>query len=175
MVLEINARPGLDIQFANSAPLKSRLRRVEGLKTKSIERKIALAKTLFSGDIEQEIADVSGRTVLGIDEEVQIMDSQGNFQPIHAKIDTGAWRTAIDIGLAAKLGIDKPVISQKEARGALGVQMRPVVDVQLKIKNHLIKTNMSLADRAHMNFPILIGRRDLKGFLVDPFKSSPKG
>src|SRR3989344_946285 len=51
LVLETNARPGLDIQFANLAPLKSRLRRVEGLKMKSVEKKIQLAKNLFGGEL----------------------------------------------------------------------------------------------------------------------------
>src|SRR3989338_7328342 len=55
LVLEVNARPGLDIQFANLAPLKSRLNRVEGLTTKSIEKKIQLAKNLLGEELEHEI------------------------------------------------------------------------------------------------------------------------
>jgi hypothetical protein len=174
MVLEINARPGLDIQFANSAPLKNRLRRVEGLKTKSIERKIALAKSLFSGDIEQDITDVSGRTVLGIDEEIKIIDSTGTPQTFRAKIDTGAWRTTIDTAAAEKLGIATPVLKEIGVKAAMGREMRPLIAAHLEIKNHPIKTEITLTDRDHMDFPVLIGRRDLKGFLVDPCKSSPK-
>lgn len=175
MVLEINARPGLDIQFANSAPLRNRLRRVEGLKTKSIEKKIALAKSLFGGEIEQEIEGISGRAVLGIHETITIFDNQGNPHAVSAKIDTGAWRTTIDEKLAESLGIDKPIIDHKQARGALGMQMRPVVTAQIQLRNQIIKTEISLANRERMNFSIIIGRRDLKGFLVDPYKNSPKG
>lgn len=171
MVLEINARPGLDIQLANSAPLKSRLLRVEGLKAKSIEKKISLAKSLFGGEIEQEIEDVSGRAVLGIEEQVTIFDSEGNPHVVPAKIDTGAWRTAIDENLAQKLGIDKPVIQYREVRGALGVQTRPTIAAQLQIRDRPIKTEVYLADRNYMNFNLLIGRRDLKGFLIDPLKN----
>lgn len=170
MVLEINARPGLDIQFANAAPLKSRLRRVEGLKTKSLEKKIRLAKSLFGGEIEQEIEDISGRTILGIQEEIVITDTEGNPHPVHAKIDTGAWRTAIDENLAKKLGIDKPVIEHQSVRGALGRQTRPIISLTMSIKGHPVKTHAYLIDRSHMNFDIIIGRRDLKGFLVDPLK-----
>lgn len=170
MVLEINARPGLGIQFANIAPLKSRLQRVEGLKTKSLEKKINLAKSLFGADVEQEIEDISGRTILGIQETISIMDTEGQPHTITAKIDTGAWRTAIDESLAEKLGISHPVIETQGVRGALGRQVRPIVGLTMNIKGHPIKTQAYLIDRSHMNFNVIVGRRDLKGFLVDPLK-----
>lgn len=170
VVLEINARPGLDIQFANSAPLKSRLQRVEGLKTKSLEKKIRLSQTLFGGEIEQEIEDISGRTIVGITEDIMLHDSEGTPHPLTAKIDTGAWRTTIDEGIAKQLGIDRPIIEHRFVRGALGRQERPIIAVSLQLKGHPIKTNVFVANRGHLNFPMIIGRRDLKGFLVDPLK-----
>ena len=173
MVLEINARPGLDIQFANAAPLKARLRHVEGLKTKNLEKKITLAKSLFGGEIEQEIEDISGRTIVGMNEDIGILDNEGSSHTVKAKIDSGAWRTTIDTALAAKLGIDKPVLEYREVRGALGVQRRPIVAAQIQIKNHPIKTKIYLADRTHMNYEMIIGRCDLKGFLIDPLKRKP--
>lgn len=170
MVLEINARPGLDIQFANSAPLRSRLQRVEGLKTKSLEKKIRLSQTLFGGEIEQEIEDISGRTVVGITEDINLFDAEGTPHPLTAKIDTGAWRTTIDEGIAKQLGIERPILEHRFVRGALGRQERPIIAVSLQLKGHPIKTNVFVADRGHLNFPMIIGRRDLKGFLVDPLK-----
>lgn len=170
MVLEINARPGLGIQFANIAPLRSRLQRVEGLKTKSLEKKINLAKSLFGADLEQEIEDISGRTILGIQEDITIVDTEGNPHNITAKIDTGAWRTAIDETLAAKLGINGPILETQGVRGALGRQVRPIVGLTMNIKGHPIKTQAYLIDRSHMSFNVIVGRRDLKGFLVDPLK-----
>src|SRR3989344_4557922 len=110
LVLEVNARPGLKIQFANLAPLKSRLKRVEGLTFKSMEKKIQLAKNLFGGEIEQEIEEISGHTILGIEEPLVIFDRDGKQFPIIAKIDTGAYRTAINEDIAHKLGIDKPIL-----------------------------------------------------------------
>lgn len=170
LVLEANARPGLDIQFANLAPLKSRLKRVEGLKMTSLEKKIRLAVNLFSADIEQEIEDISGRTILGIEEEVQILDNSGLKHPVLAKVDTGAYRTTIDESLAKKLGLHLPVLDHKEVWGALGHQVRPLIALQLDLKGRPIKTAAFLADRQHMNYDIIIGCRDLKGFLVDPHK-----
>lgn len=169
-ILELNARPGLDIQYANLAPLRSRLRRVEGLKMSSIEKKIRLAKGLFGGDIEQEIEDMSGRTILAIEEEVSIKDDQGDEHTTLAKVDTGAYRTTIDENLAKKLNLHEPILKIKGVRGALGRQTRPVVAVQMSLRGHQLKTEAFLADRSHMKYDMIIGRRDLKGFLVHPGK-----
>lgn len=171
VVLEINARPGLDIQYANLAPLKSRLRRVEDLKMSSIEKKIRLAKNLFGSDVEQGIEDMTGKTVLGIEEEVIVVDSDQNHHTLLAKIDTGAYRTTIDENLAKKLSLDKPVIEHKDVRGALGKQTRPVINLTLLLREKRIKTEAFLADRTHMNYDMIIGRRDMRGFLVDPTKA----
>lgn len=174
LILEVNARPGLDIQFANMAPLKSRLRRVEGLKLKSIEKKIRLAKHLFEGDIEQEIEELSGHTVLGIEEQVIIFDKEGKQFPLLAKIDTGAYRTTIDEKIAHKLGIDRPIIAHKDVRGALGKQTRPIVALSLLLRKKHISTEVSLIDRSYMNYDIILGRRDLGGFFVNPSKLRTK-
>ncbi|MCE9643211.1 MAG: RimK/LysX family protein [Candidatus Andersenbacteria bacterium] len=170
LVLEVNARPGLDIQFANLSPLKSRLRRVEGLKMKSIEKKIQLAKNLFGAELDQEIEDIYGHTVLGIEEEVIIFDHEGRQYPVLAKIDTGAYRTTIDENLAIRLGINSPVIIHKGVRGALGRQTRPVISLEMSLRNRNIKTHASLIDRSHMKYDMIIGRRDMKGFYVNPSK-----
>lgn len=170
LVLEVNARPGLDIQFANLAPLKSRLKRVEGLGTKSIEKKIQLAKNLFSEELEQEIEEVSGHTVLSIEEKVIIIDSDGGQHSLLAKVDTGAYRTTIDEGIARKIGIDKPIIVHRGVRGALGTQTRPVIALAMTLRNKRITTEASIVDRSHMKYDMILGRRDLKGFLVNPGK-----
>ena len=168
VVLEINARPGLDIQFANIAPLRTRLRRVEGLKMKSIDKKIRLAKHLFGAEIEQEIEDISGRTILWGEEEVIVTDREGEKQTIFAKVDTGAYRTTIDENIAKKHGLHKPIINRKDVRGALGKETRPIVEINMNIRGRNVKTECFLADRAHMKYDMILGRRDLRGFLINP-------
>lgn len=170
LVLEVNARPGLAIQLANMTPLRTRLRRVEGLTVNKPERAVRLALNLFSSDIEQEIEDLSGRTILAVEEEITIYSHDGQPHKLLAKIDTGAYRTAIDTELAKRHGLDKIIIDEAKVRGALGQHTRPIAEVTLKIRDQTIKTNASLVDRSHMNYQIIIGRRDLKGFLVDPTK-----
>lgn len=174
LVLELNARPGLKIQFANMAPLKSRLRRIEGLKVATPEKGVNIARSLFGEDIESEIEDISGRTVLGIEESINIIDSQGQAHTIMAKIDTGAYRTTIDEALAKKYDLHTNVLEYRDVRGALGEQTRPVIELTLQLRNRTIKTKAFVVDRAHMNYDAIIGRRDLRGFLVDPAKPTEK-
>lgn len=172
LVLEINGRPGLGIQFANLAPLRSRLKRVEGLKMKSLGKKISLAKSLFGADVEQEIEDVSGRQIIALEEPVTIINSEGEEHTIKAKIDTGAYRTAIDYNLATKLKLHEPVIQYKDVRGTLGIATRPVVQMTMRLRGRTRTTDVFLADRSLMKYDIILGRRDVKGFLIDPNKKA---
>ncbi len=174
LILELNARPGLEIQFANLTPLKARLRRVEGLKIKSIEKKISLAKSLFANDNDPEEEEVSSRTILGVIEKIILLDESGKRHPVMAKVDTGAYRTTIDETLAEKLNLHQPVIRHKDVRGALGKQVRPIIALQMVVRDKLIKTEAFLADRSYMNYDMILGRRDMSGFIVDPHKRPAK-
>lgn len=172
MVLEINARPGLDIQFANMTPLKGRLRRVEGLSVSSPEKGVQVARSLFGDEFVADVEDISGRLVLGVEEEITLLNRENEPHMIKAKIDTGAWRTAIDSALAKKLGIDTP-IDHKPVQAALGQATRPVIKLSFRLRDRLITTEAFIADRSHMKYEAIVGRRDLKGFLVDPHVTPP--
>lgn len=104
VILELNARPGLSIQLANLAGLKSRLKRVAGLKIKTTDRGIRVGKNLFGGEIEEEIEELSGKHVIGSIEKVKFIDKDGTEIEVEAKIDTGADSTSIDTELARQLG-----------------------------------------------------------------------
>lgn len=172
VVLEINARPGLDIQFANLTPLQSRLRRVEGLSIKSADKGVQLAKSLFGLDVN-EIEDTTGRLVVGIEEPVTLYDSDGEPHTIKAKIDTGAYRSALDASLAEKLRLQKPVLDYKDVRAALGEETRPVISLSFDLRGRHIRTEVFLADRTRLNYDMIVGRRDLRAFLVDPSRRLP--
>lgn len=102
--MELNARPGLSIQNANQDGLLSRMKRVEGLRVKTIKRAIALAQNLFGGEIEEEIEDLSGKRIIGTIEKVRLIGKNGKEIEVEAKIDTGAHSTSIDKELAMRLG-----------------------------------------------------------------------
>lgn len=172
VVLEINARPGPKIQLANLAPLRSRLRRIEGLTAKTPEKAVHLAKSLFGLDVD-EIEDTTGRLVVGIEEAVTLYDNEGQPHMIKAKIDTGAYRTALDKGLAENLHIHTPVIDYKEVRAALGEETRPVINLSFDLRGRHVRTQAFLADRTRLNYDMIVGRRDLRAFLVDPSRRLP--
>jgi len=104
--LELNARPGLSIQIANLDGLLGRLRRVEGLKIKTVEKGVAVGINLFGGEIEEEIEDISGKKIIGTVEKIKLISKDKKEIEVDAKIDTGAYSTSIDVKLAKELGFE---------------------------------------------------------------------
>jgi len=170
VVLELNARPGLSIQLANLAGLAERIERVNGLNIKNIHKGIRVAKDLFGGEIEEELEEISGRKVIGINEPIIVHSSSGEKLETWAKIDTGAYRTTLCSSLAEKLGLNK-VIKNKTVRSALGQEDRPIIEVSFSLDKRLVTTEAFLADRREMKYDIIVGRKDLKRFLIDPAKN----
>lgn len=167
--LEINARPGLSIQIANLAPLKDRLERVKGLDIKTMKRGVRIAQDLFGGEIEEEIEETTGKRVIGINEEIEILGKSGNKHKVMAKIDTGAFRTTICQSLAEQFGIEK-IVGYRKVRSALGREERPLINLLFILDKYPVSTKAFVADREKMKYDVIIGRRDLKRFLVDPDK-----
>ena len=109
-MLELNARPGLEIQVVNLEGLARRLKRVKGLKVKSVAHGIRIAKDLFAGDVERRVEEVSDREVIGSIEKVKLLNRKGDKKiEVEAKIDTGAGFTSIDRKLAIKLGFEEAI------------------------------------------------------------------
>lgn len=113
VVFELNARPGLGIQVANQAGLRSRLERIKGLEINSIKHGIRVAKNLFGGEVEESIETVSGRKVVSITEKILLYNKKANLQKAvkasdkeiaTAFMDTGIQSSRISISLANRLG-----------------------------------------------------------------------
>lgn len=120
MVLEINARPGLGIQVANKIGLRARLERVKGIEVKSLRHGVRLAKNIFGGEVEEEIENISGKTVVNLIEKIllfhkpEIEMSKKKQKKILAKkevvkamLDTGIITSRIDWGIASRIGYFK--------------------------------------------------------------------
>lgn len=169
MILEINARPGLSIQIANRAGLRRRLERVEGLKVRNVEHGVKIAKALFAESFADKVKAEEGIKIVNVFEEVEVLATDGKTRiPVRAKIDTGAFRTSIDRGLAEELGLLEPenILFERYARGALGRKKRPVIELIFYLKGKKMKTAVSVSDRSKLRAPLLIGRNDLQPFLV---------
>lgn len=201
--LELNARPGLSIQIANLDGLLGRLRRVEGLKIKTVEKGVAVGMNLFGGEIEEEIEDISGKKIIGTVEKVKLIGKDGKEIEVEAKIDTGAQSSSLDIEMAKQLGLEETmsrfseidfspyVISpENESRikkdilekykdkipdledvavifSASGSSIRPVVKIEFEMDNEKVVSKINLVERKNLKYPMIIGKKDLKQFLIE--------
>ncbi len=113
------------------------------------------------------------RYILGLTEDLIVLDRKGKEEQVAVRIDTGATSSSIDLNLAARLKLG-PVITSKIIKSASGVRTRPVVRVKIKINGLILEEDFSLADRSHMTYQVLIGQNILKkgNFLIDPNKKN---
>lgn len=170
MVIELNAQPGLSIQLANMEGLKKRLERVDDLAVIDFKHGIKIAKSLFASKFVDRVKYREETPVVKAVEEILLKDIKGNWHKVLAKIDTGAWSSAVDITLAKKLGLlrKNKIITSRKKLSSLGEEERPVIEVNLKLSGKRFKTNVTVADRKLLRYSVLIGRTDLQGFLVSP-------
>jgi alpha-L-glutamate ligase-like protein len=171
VVLELNDQPGLSIQIANMAGLRRRLERVEGLEVDSAEKGVKIGKALFASKFADRVRFLGeGKPVVGIFEKVSVRNGKKKMVEVRAKIDTGARSTSIDHELALDMGLLKPdnVLWTKKVKNSLGIEERTMISLTIKLKGKIIKTRASVTDRKNLRRQLLIGRRDLKEFLVDP-------
>ncbi|MCX7928408.1 MAG: alpha-L-glutamate ligase-like protein [Patescibacteria group bacterium] len=170
MVLELNSMPGLAIQLANQAGLKRRLDRVDELKVRNAEHGVNIAKALFSEYFSEKVLK-KDKEVISALEEIAIKSSKRKKVKVLAKIDTGAWRTSIDVKLAKELNLIRPenIIKKRTVQSALGVQEdRPIIVFTYWLKGKKITTMAGVTDRKNLKRKVIIGRKDLAGFLVKP-------
>lgn len=165
-VLELNAQPGLKIQLCNKAGLKKRLERVEGLEVKTPQQGIKIAQELFG---DKELADFGRQTKsIGVFESVEVVNQTGDKIPVKVKVDTGAFRTSIDQALAKSLGLLTPdnILMRKSYESALGQHERDVIGITYYLGGRKIQSTASVVDRSGLKRPMIVGRRDLGGFIV---------
>ncbi len=99
-------------------------------------------------------------------EEVIIISPRGEFKT-KARIDTGAYRTSVDKDFVLSLGL-KILDNKVMVRSASGRQERSLCELEFELKGVKIKTISSVSERKHMKYKMIIGRKDLKNFLVKP-------
>lgn len=170
-VLEVNARPGLSIQVCNRAGLKNRMDKLEEIEVRSVSHAITLSKYLFGEKFFEKVEEKEKIITVGPLETIKIKTGKGkkNFKEVKAKIDTGAFRSSIDRGLAEELGMLAPerILYLRHYRSALGKNIdRPVIGLTFWLKDRKIMTAVNVADRKKLRTKFLLGRKDLEGFLV---------
>lgn len=171
LVLEINAEPGLEIQLANMSGLRRRLDRIEGLGVTSAGHGVNIARALFASSFAARVRqDGEGAKTVGVFEKIKILAGDHKRHIIDAKVDSGAWRTSVDRSLASELGLmeKENILWTRQVRSAIGQQERSIIGLTFWLGGKRIKTSASVADRKGLRKRLVIGRRDLVGFLVEP-------
>ncbi len=79
-------------------------------------------------------------------------------EEVTAKVDTGASRSSVDTDLAARVGLG-PVGGTVKVRAASSAQaeVRPLVEARIQLVGKEFMLPVSLADRADMNYPVILG------------------
>ncbi len=105
------------------------------------------------------------KIIIGAAEPIVLLSSP----PIRltARMDTGATLASIDTDLALKLGF-RHAIGQVSISNAHGTRLRKVVRIPFLIRGQKREAEFTLTKRSHLDYPILLGRSSLKGFLIDP-------
>lgn len=101
----------------------------------------------------------------------------GKVIEVMAKFDTGAKFSSICISLAKKLGFsdstidsatnnhidsdNQEITTTKTLKSANGVSERIFVDLDIDHTDGFIKTQVSITDRSHMNYSMIIGLKDM--------------
>ena len=174
MVLELNYQPGLQIQMVNSAGLKKRLDRVEDLEVRDADHGVKIAKALFASTFTDRVRANEGiRTVKAVEEitiKGKALGQKKHRKKVLAKLDTGAWRTSISRALAEELNLltKDNILWSKKVKSSLGVEERSVIELTFWLAGRKVTTPASVAKRMALKYPIIIGRKNLRGMLIDP-------
>ncbi len=195
LVLEVNSRPGLSVQLANKSGMREKLEAVAKLKVKNTEGSIRIAKEIFGGEIEEEVEEITGKIIIGKKVKIKINESQELFEAkvdtgayrtsiseeIAKKIgfietlnNFYAMKIPTQIDMDKALKIKNTINSKEklkvlEITSANGINIRPIIDIILEIDETGIKleTKATIANRQDLSCPVIIGRKDLKKFLID--------
>ena len=195
LVLEVNARPGLSIQIANRSGIKERLESISKIKVKNTKGAIRIAKEIFGGEIEEEVEEITGKIVIGKKTNIKINELNEEFlakidtgafrtsisEEIAKKIgfeelidkfnsmDIPETNPSNITKIRDQLNSSNSDIQLQEAKSAHGFTLRPTINIQLEIMNTgvILNTNVTIANRTDLRYPVIIGRRDLRRFLID--------
>ena len=162
VLLEINARAGLSVQVANLAPLRKRLERIEGIKVTSPTKGVRIAKDLFGNIVKKEIEHISGKQIIGTEEEIEVIQKTNTLRLL-AKIDTGIERTILDEETAMNAGLLENQLEYDDEKSTL--------KIKFTLKDTRIQTIVDIEKIPSKIYKMIIGSRDLKDFLIEP--SSP--
>ncbi|MCD6422255.1 ATP-dependent zinc protease, partial [bacterium] len=198
LILELNARPGLSIQNVNKSGLRERLKKLEKVQVATPEAGVRLGRQLFqTGKIE---AEESGRPVVGLVEVVELIRKKRRVKTLakidtgayscsmdYSLAKQLGWEELVELTkqlhrayreknekeikrLCPEFERFPEVVMLKKVRSRLGREFRPLVKITFKLAGQLVSTEAHLANRRHLRYPMILGRKAMRSFVVDPLK-----
>ncbi len=135
-------------------------------------RALLLVVGLFVGATTATDAAGCEKPVIGRREPVKLsVTANGRAIEQVARVDTGASYSSIDADLARELGIDLEDAETVTITSSLGEERRPLVKVRLRVAGKVTQARVTVTDRSTLSTQVLLGRRDLDGFLIDVTES----
>jgi len=77
--------------------------------------------------------------------------------------------------------VEKVIIEKENNKGEIvrlakifedgKIRVKPVIEIDIKMRGLTMKFETIISTQKEMIFPLLIGRKELKGFLIDPSKT----
>ncbi|OGJ54082.1 hypothetical protein A3D11_00570 [Candidatus Peribacteria bacterium RIFCSPHIGHO2_02_FULL_49_16] len=161
LLLEVNARAGLGVQIANLAPLRSRLKRVQGLTISSPEKGVRVAQELFGEKTHKKKQEQDH--ILALQETISIA-GDGTMIHIPCIISPEEEHSLFDPTLLQELLKQEAVEVHNQQEG--------YYRIKFTLGHRKIQTLVRTAPIEKNGIKVKIGRRDLKGFLLDPTKKT---
>jgi hypothetical protein len=125
---------------------------------------LALAAMLLLAP-DQDVAPAAAATI-GEQELVRITGPNGRTVEAVARIDTGASASALDEGIAERLGFDLEDAETVTVASSLGREERPVVHGALQLAGEANVARFTVSDRSDRSNPVLLGRAELTDLQV---------
>ncbi len=107
------------------------------------------------------------QSTIGVLETITLKGPSGETD-VEAKVDTGADFSSIDQSLALSLGYTLNTQETKRIITELGVAERPTVGITYILSDREVSSIATVADRSQFTTRIILGKADLRGFVVDP-------
>lgn len=159
VLIEINARAGIGIQLANLVPLRKRLEKIEGTEIKSVQKGIRIAKDMFGYSIEKNIKTISGKKVIGLYENIDLIYNKETF-PTVAFISTARKKSYLGTDIAKKIGL----ITSKKRKDLDKERFK----LKVKLGEKKITTLFKIDKNIKRKYQVILGNRDIGGqFLID--------
>ena len=150
LVIEINARPGLEIQNVNQASLRTRLERIEHMPPVSPERGVQVAKSLFASPFSDRVKIKP----IYLEPFVKLNIGKPVVMQVLAAVNPLQLNSQIDLKLVEKLSQINPHLVIEEQHLKLNFQL----------KNRSLVGKFKIMP--NLPYPLMLGRRELKNVRI---------